>query len=112
MIGKLTGKPSIVGELLLIDVNGVGYSVITNNHTRLEAATADLISLYIHTHVREDRIELYGFLEFQEKELFELLIDVSGVGPKTAIGITERGSRALVEAIQQADIKFFTSVPR
>ena len=98
--------------MLIVDVNGVGYGVLANAGTLQTAGSLDEISLNIYTHVREDRIELYGFSSPQEQMLFELLISVSGVGPKTALAITEKGSQALVEAIQQADVRFFTKVPR
>jgi len=71
------------------------------------------IKLFTYTHVREDALELYGFLHAQDLTLFEQLISVSGVGPKTAIGIFAIHARTdIVNAIIQGDVSFFTSVPR
>ncbi len=112
MFALITGKPIIFRDRLILDVNRVGYDIQVNNATLQHCAGKDEVSLHIYTYVREDRIELYGFVQPQEKELFELLIDVSGVGPKTALSITEKGSAALVEAVQQANVAFFTKVPR
>ncbi len=112
MFAFLSGTPVIQKNKLIMLVNGVGYDVDVSTRTLLAATNADSFSLYIHTHVREDRIELYGFQTIEAKEIFNLLIDVSGVGPKTALAITERGSQALIEAVQQADVSFFTKVPR
>lgn len=112
MFALLTGKPTLVKDELILDVHGVGYAVQANATTVQKISSSSEATLYIYTHVREDKIELYGFLSHQEKELFTLLLDVSGVGPRTALNITEKGSAALVEAVQQADVSFFTKVPR
>lgn len=112
MIALLTGQPQLNGDTLIMVVNGVGYGVQVNNSTLQKASLLKEMTLNIYTHVREDRIELYGFGTREEQTIFELLIDVSGVGPKTALSITEKGSQALVQAVQQADVRFFTKVPR
>jgi Holliday junction DNA helicase RuvA len=91
MIGKLTGRwggttPEGQG---IIDVGGVGYAVRLPLPTMLtlqSAAVGDL-SLFIHTAVREDAIDLYGFTTSEELSFFKLLMSVSGIGPKTALGI-------------------------
>lgn len=70
------------------------------------------VELFIYTHVREDILELYGFNSTEEKRLFLLLLDVSGVGPRTALAITERSPQEIISAVQQADSKFFSSIPR
>jgi Holliday junction DNA helicase RuvA len=112
MFAFLSGKPIVLRDRLILDVNGVGYDVDVSTETLSELIGNDLASLYIYTYVREDRIELYGFITPEEKELFTLLLDVSGVGPKTALAIVGRGTHALIEAVQQANVSFFTSVPR
>lgn len=86
MIGKLRGvfEGSSSGKVVL-DVNGVGYNVNVPVSTLLELNGE--CSLYIHTAVREDAIDLYGFLTEEELSFFTLLISVSGIGPKTALGI-------------------------
>jgi Holliday junction DNA helicase RuvA len=91
MIGKLTGRLSGTTPegLALIDVHGVGYAVRLPLPTSLSlsAATVGEISLFIHTAVREDAIDLYGFTTLEELSFFKLLMSVSGIGPKTALSI-------------------------
>lgn len=72
---------------LLIDVNGVGYKVAVGSSLLADRKTGDDIILYIHTHVREDQLALFGFNSNEELEFFELLISVSGIGPKAAMHI-------------------------
>lgn len=88
MIGFLTGKIiSSKPTQILLDVNGVGYSVNISINTFEKLAEKDSASLYIHTSVKEDSITLFGFYTQSEKEMFELLISISGIGPKLALGI-------------------------
>ena len=113
MIAKLTGKPEILdSESLILDVNGVGYKVFVIKKL-LASPTALLpFSLYIYTHVRDDALDLYGFTSKDELQLFKLIISVSGIGPKTAIHIMDKGVQAITQAVNQADVDFFTTVPR
>jgi Holliday junction DNA helicase RuvA len=115
MIALLKGiVDARIDPYLIIDVNGVGYKVLPSHQvlSKLTGTGSD-IKLYIYTHVREDLIELYGFEEVQDLRLFEQLISVSGIGPKTAIGIFTVGSRsAIASAVMSADVAFFTGVPR
>ncbi len=115
MIGFLKGViEERLDPYLLINVNGVGYKVLTS-YTVLSngALTGDRIKLFTHTHVREDVLELYGFGALEDLKMFELLIGVSGVGPKTAIGIFALGETSdIKKAVVTGDISFFTSVPR
>ncbi len=114
MIGFLSGIPQIDGTKLLLLVNGVGYEVYVGQ--RLLAQSAGLqnqtLSLYIHTHVREDALELFGFSSSADKELFLLLLSVSGIGPKTALLIADQGAPAITDAVQNANVSFFTKLPR
>ena len=88
MIGYLTGKIiSLKPTHLIFDVNGVGYSVYITLTTFEEITNKETVSLFIHTNVKEDSIKLYGFFTETEKQMFELLISVSGVGPKIALSI-------------------------
>jgi Holliday junction DNA helicase RuvA len=112
MIGFLKGIPRLYGTELIIDVNGVGYQVAVSTNFLAELAHASIIEVCIYTHVREDILELYGFRTTEEKRLFLLLLGVSGVGPRTALAITERSSQSIITAVQQADSKFFSSIPR
>jgi len=66
----------------VIDVNGVGYKVFVTTHTFGKIAGKPSADFYTHTYVREDTLALYGFLELEELEMFELLISISGIGPK------------------------------
>ncbi len=114
MIGYLKGtliekKPSSV----LMDVNGVGYLVtipVSTFYDLPEEGTP--LSLYIHTHVREDILALYGFRTTREKVLFEKLIGVSGIGPKMAIAfLSGMSADELIPAIQRQDILKLTTIP-
>lgn len=91
---------------------GVGYGVLVNERASLELHAKTEATLYIHTHVREDELSLFGFLTEEEKLLFEELLKVPGVGPKTAILITNGPADALIKAVQEGDVSFFTSFSR
>ena len=112
MISLLIGKPLIESNELILLTGGVGYGVKVMNQVLLNSADKPEISLHIYTHVKEDTLELFGFASLNDKELFKLLISVSGVGPATALSILNKGSQQVVTAIQNADVSFFTSVKR
>src|SRR5690242_3381295 len=89
MIAHLRGRLlSKAPNQAIIECAGVGYeaTISVATFTSLPAENAEA-SLYIHTHVREDQISLFGFAETQEKRLFEKLLTISGIGPKLAITI-------------------------
>lgn len=115
MIGTLKGIVEYREDpILIIDVNGVGYRVLVSSGVLSKInGTGESIKLYTHTHVREDILELYGFLEPQDLKLFKYLISVSGIGCKTALAIYSVGSRReIIQAIVENDTAFFTGVPR
>ena len=88
MIGFLTGKIiSAKPTQILLDVNGVGYVVNISINTFEKISDKEKVSLFIHTNVKEDSISLFGFFTQSEKEMFELLISISGIGPKVSLGI-------------------------
>lgn len=88
MIAQLTGKiSSIHGSYLVLTTNGVGYKVFASPYTLGKIAGEGEAMLFIHTHVREDQFALYGFLTEDELSMFELLISVSGIGPKVGMSI-------------------------
>lgn len=88
MIAKLTGKIEYLRDKwIIIDVAGVGYKVFLTDFTLGKIAGLKEGSFFIYTYVREDILALYGFISLEEKEMFELLISISGIGPKAAIGI-------------------------
>jgi Holliday junction DNA helicase RuvA len=100
-------------DRVLIDVNGVGYEVFMPLSTFYEIGDegAD-IALRIHTHVREDALQLFGFLTALERQMFERLIAVSGIGPRLAIAVLSGlETRDLVAAVQRADIARLTTIP-
>lgn len=114
MIGLLKGILELRDDpYIIVDVNGVGYKVLVSSYVLSKAHVGDSIKVFTYTHVREDALELYGFLEPQDLKLFEYLIGVSGVGPKTAINIFSFGTRSdIIEAIVKGNVSFFTAVPR
>jgi holliday junction DNA helicase RuvA len=112
MIGYLRGKIiDVRRNELWLDVHGVGYRVRVTQNKEYPIENEESIELYIHTAVREDAITLYGFLTMEELALFEMLIEVSGVGPKTAIEIVGAAKSEDIEAaIAQADVGFFSRI--
>ncbi|MGI9103237.1 MAG: Holliday junction branch migration protein RuvA [Terriglobales bacterium] len=97
----------------VIETGGVGYDVTISVPTFSELPMAGKeVSLHIHTHVREDAIALFGFLRAEEKQLFEKLISVSGIGPKLAITILSGMATAdMVSAIRGNDVARLTRIP-
>lgn len=74
-------------DFLVLEVGGMGYKIFTNKET-LKTARGN-VTLYTHVHVREDAFDVFGFLTEEALLLFEMLISISGVGPKTALGILD-----------------------
>lgn len=113
MIALLTGK--IVHraiDQLILDVGGVGYRLTIPLSTFYALPEKGETALHVHTHVREDAIHLFGFLTAQEKEMFVLLISVSGVGPKLAVNILSNIQTAdLHAALWEGDIARLSAVP-
>lgn len=88
MIAKLKGVIDSVGEdFAVVDVNGVGYLVFCSAKTLARLAVGEAAALHIETHVREDHIHLYGFVDVAEREWFNLLTTVQGVGAKVGLAI-------------------------
>lgn len=88
MIAQLEGKlAGIRGSSVILMVGGVGYLVAVSSYTLGKLAGKDQVLLHIHTHVREDQLNLFGFLDEEELEMFQLLISVSGIGPKMGLSI-------------------------
>lgn len=114
MIGFLKGKIEILQRpFALIDASGVGYKVLVSESVYKKLTTGENIKIFTYTYVREDALDLFGFLELEDLTLFENLITVSGIGPKTALNIFSFGERKdIIEAIIKGDVSFFTSVPR
>ncbi len=88
MIAQLEGKISgSRGNSVILSVGGVGYQVFVSAYTLGKVVGMEQALLHIHTHVREDQLALYGFLNEDELAMFELLISISGIGPKVALSI-------------------------
>jgi len=89
MIAYLYGEPVLTGDRwVVLDVNGIGYRVFVPQPGVQEiAGVSGRVKLFTHMAVREDAITLYGFLHASERELFSILIGVSGIGPQTALNI-------------------------
>ncbi len=100
-------------EALIIDNSGIGYEVIAPLSTFYALPGEDEpVNLHIYTHVREDAFILFGFLTVLEKEIFRLLISVSGIGPKLAINILSGiGPDELIEAIAGGDVARLQFIP-
>ncbi len=113
MIGRLTGIiDSHIHNPLIIDVHGVGYVVRVPERFLARIKPGKSHTLLIHPHIREDAFDLYGFATQQDLSLFELLLTVSGIGPKTALNVVDRGVDAVETAVRKGDVEFFTTIPR
>ena len=113
MIGQLTGKPSsYTSDSLIINVRGVGYQVFLPSSLHQRLLQKHKVTLFIHTHVRDDTLDLYGFPSLESLNLFQLIINISGIGPKIAIALIDHGVEAITSAVAKADIDFFTAIPR
>jgi Holliday junction DNA helicase RuvA len=113
MISRLRGKPvARRPDGLVLDVNGVGYLVAATPGVLRCAEGAEEVVVETYLVVREDALALYGFADASERELFEHLISVSGVGPKMALAIVSGSTSAeLRRAIALEDTKRFEAIP-
>lgn len=114
MIASLTGRLAFKAPThVTLDVQGVGYEVFVPLSTYYALPNLnELTSLHIHTHLREDAIQLFGFLDPVEKEAFVLLTGVSGIGPKLALGVLSAlAVPDLVSAVQAGDVEKLATVP-
>src|SRR5580765_414 len=111
MIARLRGTVAArTTSGLVIDVGGVGYLVAAT--PRVDARIGQETTVETHLHVREDALQLYGFASADERELFELLLGVSGVGPKVALAIVSGSTPAeLRRAIVRDDTARFEAIP-
>jgi len=113
MIARLRGKPAAnTPEGLILDVNGVGYLVHATPTAVRKGDAADEITVETYLHVREDALQLYGFADREERELFIHLLAVSGIGPKVALGVVSGSPVAeLRRAIVRGDSARFQAIP-
>ena len=114
MIYHLTGKVLFIGDrFVVLDVLGVGYklSVTSESLRDLAKARGEIASFWTHLVVKEDALDLYGFKEKPELEFFELLINISGVGPRTALAVLNIASPdSIKSAISSGDATYLTKV--
>ena len=114
MIAMLSGKIAYKGiSHVVVDAQGVGYRVFIPLTTFYALPETDqAITLHIHTSVKEDAIHLFGFYTREERELFQLMISVSGIGPKVALNILSGISSAeLLEAISAGNLTRLMAIP-
>ena len=102
----------ILPTAIVIDVHGVGYQVVFANPYRLQNSLKKQIKVLVQQVVREDSITLYGFISSEERELFQRLISVSGIGPKSAMSILENDyTEGLVNSVESGNVTYLTKFP-
>ncbi len=109
MIGFLSGQIIYAeNNSIILDVHGVGYQI---SITKLLKPSTKIKKFFIHTHVKEDEISLFGFSTHKELKLFQNLISVSGIGPKIAISIlTTAKDKDIISAIKNSSVDFFSAI--
>ncbi|MBE3115731.1 Holliday junction branch migration protein RuvA [Candidatus Bathyarchaeota archaeon] len=114
MIALISGKIAYKGiSHVIVDTQGVGYRIFIPLTTFYELpAAGQNVTLHVHTHVKQDAINLFGFYTLREKELFQLMISVSGIGPKIAMNILSGiSAQELLRAISRGDVGKLVSIP-
>lgn len=114
MIALICGKIAYKGiSSIVVDTNGVGYRVFIPLSTFYELPEAgESVTLHVHTYVKEDAINLFGFYTIRERDLFQLLISVSGIGPKIAMSIISGiPVYDLLQAISRGDVAKLVGIP-
>lgn len=112
MISFLRGKILNKGNgFVIIEVGNIGYKVFVNTSLYADLEINKETAVYTHQHVREDAVSLYGFKNPEELEMFELLLSISGIGPKSALGVLSAGSvNEIKESIAHGDAHLLTKV--
>ena len=113
MYEYLTGLGTVVApQYIVVDVNGVGYKLLVANPYRYQEDRTKKVQVYVYQAVREDNISLFGFTDQNEKKLFMQLINVSGIGPKSALAILANPDhQGLVDAITNNNVNYLTKFP-
>lgn len=114
MISFLEGKIILKKEkFIILEVNGVGYKVFLSRQTLLRLPEiGENLKLFTYQNVKEEALDLYGFLAYEGLEFFETLMDIRGVGPKSALDISDLGSLDKIkERILRQDEKIFEGIP-
>mgnify|MGYP001594293462 FL=1 len=115
MIGSIKGKIKFkTDKFLIVETSGVGYKINVSSDVLSKISRNESLGInffWIHTHVREDALDLYGFLERSELEFFEMLISISGIGPRSALTILGIASiETLRKAIATSDTSYLTKI--
>lgn len=112
MIASLKGKVSLIKDkFIILETNNIGYKVFLNEDSKNSLKEEAEYFFYIYSHIREDSFDLYGFLDYNELEFFEMLITVSGIGPKGALGILNvANSELLKQAIKKEDLAYLNKI--
>lgn len=113
MISYLTGTilHKDIKYVVLMTTGGVGYKVYTTLETLGQNSTGQAVELWIHTVVREDALDLYGFSNKRSLNFFELLLTISGIGPKSALGILSATTvDSIIEAITTGESAYLTKI--
>ncbi len=113
MIGFLKGSVlSTDSSSLLLDVSGVGYKVLSPLPVLVSVSKGDALSLFIHTHVREDQISLFGFKDEADLFIFLKLLAVSGIGPKSALAmLSVHSPSSIADAVERGDAQALSHTP-
>lgn len=113
MIGFITGRVDHIGtNFCLVDTQGVGYRIFLNTGDLSRIQVDQKVKIYTYLSVREDALQLFGFLSYDAYSLFTQLITVSGIGPKMAQGILSASKvDAFYLAVKNRDLKFLTKLP-
>lgn len=114
MISYLSGKIILKKDkFLILEVNNVGYKVFVSRQTMMKLPeTGEPAKLFTYQNVKEEALDLYGFLTYEVLEFFETLMDIRGVGPKSALDISALGSLDKIkESILRQDEKIFAGIP-
>ncbi|OGZ69356.1 MAG: Holliday junction DNA helicase RuvA [Candidatus Staskawiczbacteria bacterium RIFCSPHIGHO2_02_FULL_42_22] len=114
MISYLKGSIILKKDkFIIVETGGIGYKVFLSNSSMLKLPEVGSdIKLFCFQNVKEDALDLYGFLTYDELDFFEVLMDIRGVGPKSALDIAALGSlEKIKDRILKGDVKIFESVP-
>ena len=114
MIARISGTLIFKStDHVIIDANGIGYRIFVPLTTFYELPeVSQSVTLYIHTHVKQDAISLFGFYSNGEKDIFQLMISVTGIGPRLAINILSGiSAEALVKAVSQGNLNRLVGIP-
>jgi len=114
MIGYLEGEVfEIYKNNIILLINGVGYKIYPASSSISSLSKGDKASFYITSIIKEDAFDLYGFINNEEKDLFDLIVGISGIGPKTGLAILSSFKfEDILNAIKNGDALFFSGVPR